>query len=77
MPAVSPGSGATCCHQRVAAGLAIISDVNYGLTSAVRAGLHDLAVIGLMEVAFDPNSGFVRDSGGSLEPIQEILPVES
>lgn len=57
MPAVSPGSGATCCHQRVAAGLAIISGVNYGLTSAVRAGLHDLAVIGLMEVAFDPNSG--------------------
>ena len=64
MPAVSPGSGATYrsevpCHQWLAAGLAIISNIKYGLTCAVRVGLHNLAVIGLVEVAFDPSSGFV------------------
>lgn len=70
---MSPGSGGCLSevpyHQRLAAGLAIISNVKWGLTCAVHVGLHNLAVIGLLEVAFDPNSGFVRQ-WWFLEPIQ-------
>lgn len=47
------------CHPRVAAGLALIPNLKCGLTCVVHAELHNLAVIGLMEVTFDPNSGFV------------------
>lgn len=57
------------CHKWVAAGPAIISNIKYGLTCVAHGRLHNLAVIALMEVAFDPNSGFVR-WWWFLEPIQ-------
>lgn len=47
------------CHKHAAAGLAIISVIKYGLMCA---GLHNLAVEGLGEVAFDPGSEFVPQS---------------
>lgn len=71
---MSPGSGTTCCsevpcHQWVSAGLAVISAMKYGLTCAVQVGLHNLAVTELVEVAFDPDSGFVQQ-WWFLEPIR-------
>lgn len=58
------GSGASHCSQapccpQAAAGLALIPNLKCGITCMVHVELHNLAVIGLMEVAFDPNSGFM------------------
>lgn len=51
------------CPEQAAAGLAITSVIKYGLMCA---GLHNLAVEGLEEVAFDPSRGFVPQSQSQL-----------